>query len=281
KALRMMCRLLEVCDHAPRSLFVTGVRECGEHPIAGGATSDIFRASYQGQRVALKRLRMFHRGSDLRRVRSMFLREALVWKTLSHPHVLLFVGVDRDTFAPSLSMVLPWMEHGNAVRYLTNYGRTSVNKLLFETAQGLQYLHSENVIHGNLRGTNVLINREWRACITDFGLSAMSDVHAGNSPEQTRGLRWMAPELIDPGDQEFTPTFASDVYAFGCLCVELYTCQPLFPQLTDIGVMFKVMAGSRPERPVDTKPEMSDALWQLVTACWVKEPANRPTVDYI
>ncbi|KAJ7604322.1 kinase-like domain-containing protein [Mycena rosella] len=279
KAQSMIQKLYIICDKAPSSLFVTAVSGCGEHPVSGGAFSDIFRASYRGQPVGLKWLRIFHRGSGVRHIRSMVFQAAQTWKDLDHPNILPFIGIDRDTFSSSLALVSPWMEKGNVVQHLTNYGRASVNKLLSEIAQGLRYLHSKNLIHGNLRGTNILINQEWRACITDFGLSFVTTV--GNSPDRTRGLRWMAPELIDPGDQEFTPTFASDVYAFGCVCMELYTGQPLFPTLSDIAAMFKIMGGSRPEQPFGTQPVMMDALWQLITECWGTEPETRPTMKDI
>ncbi|KAF7331169.1 Kinase-like protein [Mycena sanguinolenta] len=68
-ALRIVRKLSESCDMLPSSLFIIGVEERDEHPSFGGGFGDIYRASYGGQRVALKRMRHFLRGSDLRRIR--------------------------------------------------------------------------------------------------------------------------------------------------------------------------------------------------------------------
>ncbi|KAJ6579471.1 kinase-like domain-containing protein, partial [Mycena vulgaris] len=268
----------------PSSMFIHGVTRCGDHPISGGGFSDVYQALYKGETVALKAIRTFHRGSILRRLRSKLCQEAHIWKHLSHPNILPLIGVDRDSCSPFIGFVSPWMEHGNALQYLKNQGTANVNKLLFDIAEGVNYLHSSNIVHGDLRGSNVLIDEQSRACLTDFGLSFLSDASAGNSPGRVGSLRWMAPELIDPssfGCSEFSPTQASDVYAFGCVCYELYTSQAPFAGLSDIKAMFTVVGGSRPDRPSSTKPAMADTLWELVVKCWAPNYATRPTMKNI
>ena len=51
-----------------------------------------------------------------------FCREALLWQDLKHPNVLLFYGVDLQTFSPSLSMVSPWMQHGTIMKHIEANG---------------------------------------------------------------------------------------------------------------------------------------------------------------
>ncbi|KAJ6486663.1 kinase-like domain-containing protein, partial [Mycena sanguinolenta] len=155
----------------PSSLFIIGVEGRDEHPTFGGGFGDIYRASYDGQRVALKRMRHFLRGPELRRIRLKFCREALVWKDLHHPNILPFLGIDRDSFSSSLCMVSPWMKHGTVLNYLKTHGFANVNKLLYQIAQGLEYLHLHDIVHGDLRGANILIKEDWSACLADFGLS--------------------------------------------------------------------------------------------------------------
>jgi hypothetical protein len=59
KALRFVVKLSECCGILPPSLHITGVTDCGKTPVAGGGHADIFQATYQGRRVALKCLRDF------------------------------------------------------------------------------------------------------------------------------------------------------------------------------------------------------------------------------
>ncbi|KAJ6588772.1 kinase-like domain-containing protein, partial [Mycena capillaripes] len=282
KARRLILKLSEACDGLPSSLYITGISGRSNHAIFGGGFGDTYQASYAGKTVALKHLRTFNRDTEQRRTRLQFCREALVWQHLQHPFILPFIGMDPETFpSGSLCMVSPWMENGTVLKYLSDHGRASVDKLLSEIAQGLQYLHSQNIVHGDLRGANILITSEWSACLADFGLTSLSDATTATHTSHRAGsIRWMAPELIDPGHfgQKFLRTPATDVYAFGCVCLELYTGRPPFASLSEPACMLRVLNGDRPERPSD-KPVMSDVLWEHVNQFWAQNPAMRPTTD--
>ncbi|KAF7347165.1 PINc domain-containing protein [Mycena venus] len=283
-ARRIIRKLSTSCDRLPSSLFITGVTGREERPTFGGGYGDIYRASYNHRIVAVKYMRavQYMRGSDLRCIRLKFCREALVWKELRHPHILPFLGIDEDTFPSPLCMVSPWMEHGTVLKYLEEYGHASVDKLLCEIAQGLQYLHSRDIVHGDLRGANILINEDWSACLADFGLSIFSDATSSMTTNRGGSPYWMAPELLNP-DQfglKFTRTPASDVYAFGCVCLELYTGRPPFSGQPEPAALIKVISGDRPERP-SSSPAMSDILWQHVSAYWTHEPSARPVTQVV
>ncbi|KAF7331215.1 Kinase-like protein [Mycena sanguinolenta] len=278
-ALRIVRKLSESCDRLPSSLFIVGIEGRDEHPTFGGGFGDIYRASYGGQRVALKRMRHFLRGSDLRRTRLKFCREALLWKDLHHPHILPFLGIDADSFPSFLCMVSPWMENGTVMNYLKTHGYASVDKLLYEIAQGLEYLHSRDIVHGDLRGANILVKDDWSACLSDFGLSIFSDATSTTSTNRGGSLYWMAPELLFPErfGLKFTRTPATDVYAFGCVCFELYTGRPPFSDLFEPAACMKVLDGERAERP----SAMSDTLWQNVTEFWAQASAMRPSTGFV
>ncbi|KAF7373277.1 Kinase-like protein [Mycena sanguinolenta] len=281
-ALRIVRKLSESCDRLPSSLFIVGIEGRDEHPTFGGGFGDIYRASYGGQRVALKRMRHFLRGSDLRRTRLKFCREALLWKDLHHPHILPFLGIDADSFPSFLCMVSPWMENGTVMNYLKTHGYASVDKLLYEIAQGLEYLHSRDIVHGDLRGANILVKDDWSACLSDFGLSIFSDATSTTSTNRGGSLYWMAPELLFPErfGLKFTRTPATDVYAFGCVCFELYTGRPPFSDLFEPAACMKVLDGERAERP-SGPPAMSDTLWQNVTEFWAQASAMRPSTGFV
>lgn len=117
---------------------------------------------------------------------------------------------------------------------------------LSEIAEGLAFLHSQNIVHGDLRGVsaciklhvntahnnlqaNILVDEDWHACLADFGLAVFAPsttASTGTTSSQHGGsVRWMAPEMDDPqsfGLDTFRRTFASDVFAFACVCIEVW-----------------------------------------------------------
>ncbi|KAF7316134.1 Kinase-like protein [Mycena indigotica] len=193
----------KTCYNIPSPLFIHGVSGRKEHPSFTGGFGEIYHASYAGKPVALKRLRYFLQISKDPRVNLKFLREALLWRQLRHPHILQFLGLDNENFPTSFSMVSAWMDNGNILQYL--------KRRLYEIAQGLQYLHSRQIVHGDLRGVDILITSDSCACLTDFGLSIFSDASESmRSSNRAGSLYWMAPELIDPERYGLTSKFFAD-----------------------------------------------------------------------
>ncbi|KAJ6529772.1 kinase-like domain-containing protein [Mycena capillaripes] len=235
--------------------------------------------------VALKRIRTFTTESTLNSTRLKFCREALVWQGLRHRFILPLLGIDRETFPSSFCMVSPWMKNGTALNYLKDHGRGDVNRLLLETARGLAYLHTQNIVHGDLRGTNILISDDNSACLSDFGLASSVDdtdsTMLTSSSNHAGSVRWFAPELISPeafGCARFIRTPASDVYAYGCVCLELYTGSPPFSDVQpEVAAMLRVIQGERPQRPAG----LSEDLWNLVSTAWAADRHTRPTIHDI
>jgi serine/threonine protein kinase len=120
------------------------------------------------------------------------------------------------------------------------------HKKALDVAKGLQYLHQEDIIHGDLKGVkkilfiacssyqqenfqvNILIDPSGRACLADFGLSAVADpqiMHWSScSSMGSKGgsVRWQAPELHDSVHGEIVHNSKeSDVYAWSCVCYEV------------------------------------------------------------
>ncbi|KAK7055116.1 kinase-like protein [Favolaschia claudopus] len=281
KARRLIRKVVEACDIFPSSLLID-LTQREEHVSFAGGYADVYRACECKSRklVAVKFMRRFLPGSDLRNSRLRFFREALGWKDLHHPYVLPFLGMDRASFPSDIGLVSPWMENGTVLAYLPDYGQAAnVDKLLYEIIQGLEYLHSRNIVHGDLRGSNILVNEHFSACLADFGLSTFSDLNTASTTSTTRrgSLYWMAPELLDP-DQfggGFVRTSATDIYAFGCVCFELYTGKPPFSEFSEPAALIQVINGERAARPCLPRP-MSDDLWQLVKSMWAHSLARRP-----
>ncbi|KAF8212600.1 kinase-like domain-containing protein [Mycena galopus ATCC 62051] len=265
-ARRLLVKLSEACDSLPSSLTIRGIDNKSANPISGGGFADIYEAQYEGHRVALKRLRSFQEDSEEnRQTRRKFCREALIWKNLDHHYVLPFLGIDSDSFPGFLCMVSPWMSRGSIVNARSRPDIGTVPVLVRAAV---------------FAPSNILLDDQGHVRLADFGLTAFAD---GPLAPTNRGgsTRWMAPELLDPGScglNEFQRTFASDIYSFACVCLELYTGKAPFSDIKSEGAIFlRVIRGGRPECPTI----IPDWCTQLVAKCWLHTPVDRPGTDSI
>ncbi|KIY95200.1 hypothetical protein MNEG_12761 [Monoraphidium neglectum] len=134
-------------------------------------------------------------------------------------------------------------------------------------AAGMAYLHSQNVVHRDLKANNVLV--------TDFGLSRMMGEGQTHRSTRTVGtITHMPPELLRFGQL----SAAGDVYAFGIIMWEAFTGESAFKGMHYGEVVEHVLLrGSRP--PV--LPVMPQAYAKLMTRCWSAAPGDRPTFDTV
>ncbi|KAG6877742.1 hypothetical protein C0993_004456 [Termitomyces sp. T159_Od127] len=197
-------------------------------------------------------------------------------------------GIHRlDNHNRNLCLVSPWMHNGNIREFLMPAARSRLNRipLISDVASGIKYLHENGVVHGDLKSLNVLITKFERACLADFGLSSVMESSglAGLSSRQADGGTpgFEAPELFD---SESTRTTASDAFAFGMVCFEMFTGE--FPLGGRKKAAVKIHAGERPKRPSSENQEyvqrgLTDGIWGLMERCWSPSPENRPTAAQI
>ncbi|KAG6810370.1 hypothetical protein H0H92_012156 [Tricholoma furcatifolium] len=312
KLLNMFQQLLDLMDNQPSSIHrnlitaaqrlsgssgmyptcyeLDGVTETGFYECSGGF-ADVYKGYFRGQAVCLKTIRLNSR-TDSERFLKVFAREAILWGQLRHPNILPFYGIYR--IKDRISFVAPWMENGDITRYLKQNENSNRVLLSFDVTQGLQFLHKNDIVHGDLKGGNILVNEFGRACLADLGLSSISDEEilawTSYSSAASKGgtVRWQAPELFNPeGDDEIHNTKASDIYAWACVAYEIFTGEvPLAHLVRDATIVHKVLSGERPRRPSDLSLSwhvwgLTEGIWKLMETCWDVDPVKRPNVTFI
>ncbi|KAJ7196142.1 kinase-like domain-containing protein [Mycena rebaudengoi] len=279
----------------PQEMSITGIVLSCPHPISGGGFANVYRGQYTDADgvqvdVALKALRIFQNQTEdaLAALHKKFVKEALVWYHLRHDNIVPFLGVDSTTFpGPARAMMVsPWMPLGSVLRYIASISTDYA--VLNDTIQGLAYLHSAGVVHGDLHCRNILIDYDGRARLVDFGLARFVDSETSLKSSTRGGVpRWMAPELLLAQEGAFRRTPASDVWAFGCVSCEIWSGGTV--PFAGFGEAFfvKAISGSRKESPYPTIPcckngeNMPDGLWDCAQQCFQYEPPERPAADLL
>ncbi|KZT54916.1 kinase-like protein [Calocera cornea HHB12733] len=244
----------------------------------------VWTAKCGSEKVVLKVMRI---GTSSSGTKAKLLgRDLPIWMRLSHPNILELYGVCSQ--GPyGFAMVHPFFEHGTARDYLMTNPSARRLPLVLDVARGLDYLHSRHppVVHGDLVTSNVLIRDDGQACLTGFGMArTLLEIPADEASESLPPAsiaRWLAPEVIYPGDYGLTVlgslTTEADVYAFGMVAYELCTDRKPFHEFLDnYKIANKVATGERPSRPADSAEHtISDSVWGLLQECWRQDWRER------
>ncbi|KAH8795889.1 kinase-like domain-containing protein [Flagelloscypha sp. PMI_526] len=278
-------KLGKMHQSVPPSLRIPDI-EVEPQPFGGGGYSDVYRGFVGGSAVCVKVFRFFMTGSHRRKVVKNFNRETLLWRQLQHPNILPFLGFNEEIFAPSYSLISPLMLNGNIRDFLEHNPHFDRVQVLIDVAEGISYLHEYNppIIHGDIRGANILVKDNLECCLGDLGLSLIAENGQSVTTSSTaRGgaVRWMAPELLDTQFSLPDPDRRKrDIYAFGCTGLEICTNEaPFSNQSIDYMVCLVVTQGRRPPRP--SRDQIPDWLWSLIEMCWQEAPLDRPNIDAV
>uniref|UniRef100_A0A383WP55 Protein kinase domain-containing protein n=1 Tax=Tetradesmus obliquus TaxID=3088 RepID=A0A383WP55_TETOB len=166
------------------------------------------------------------------------------------------------------------------LRLENNIGLVKLYSRLLETANGMAYLHSKGVLHGDLKAGNVLLQNvhgsfDQVAKISDFGLAAvLLDGATHRSTASMGTITHMAPEVLRSG--HISP--AADVYSFAIMMWEVFTSRQAYQGLHYGTVVERVVIQKqRPTIPDDMPQEYS----LLMSTCWDAEPTSRPSFQQI
>ncbi|KAF9646448.1 kinase-like protein [Thelephora ganbajun] len=259
--------------------------------FASGGFSDVWRGNLGGQPVAVKVMRMAQDSNALE-LQQHFCKETVLWKNISHPNILGLIAVEIDSRTGKCSMISELMVNGNIFHFIQLNSANRL-RLLADAAEGLQYLHSHGIIHGDIKGPNILIanGTPHRACLSDFGFSTPAPTPSFVMTSKEMNLSggttpYMAPELIYPGKYGLDRSRVSreaDIYAFGMVVYEVVMgVRPFSVENRRAEeVIFAVMAGERPKKPENLEAVgFGRTVWDLVDRCWVENRMQRPkTLD--
>ncbi|KAG6382172.1 WD40-repeat-containing domain protein [Boletus reticuloceps] len=250
--------------------------------VAGGGFGDVYRCWYHDgtpKEVAVKSLRFsFAIDGDASEMSTKTLRRELgIWRRLDHINVVPFLGIAYGFgMRGAMSLVSLWMTNESLHRFLTkHHGNLDVEcrlRFLLDIANGLHYLHSFPIVHGDLNSNNVLLDADYTARLADFGYASL----VGNIPEalaylqrttaRPGALRWSAPEQI-LSEETFKRTTKSDIYAFGCVAVQVLSGKRPWSEVQEDGaVVLRLAKGQKPGRPESQK--IDDSHWDLIQDCW-------------
>ncbi len=237
--------------------------------LAGeGGMSNVYAATADdGTRVALKVVKDEFAHDEEFRCR--FAREANIARTVRHPNVIPVVDSGEHEGIPYLTQ--PFIDGcslDDKIRQEGPLEPAQVARICVEVAAGLQALSDAGMVHRDVKPSNILLDADEHAYVTDFGLAKDTNDVPLTEPGSSMGsLAYMAPEQIR-GD-EVTPS--ADIYSLGCVAFECVAGRPPFAGREPMAVLWAHLQEEAPD-PGST-PEFAQALKTALA----KTPEERPS----
>ncbi|KAF8602010.1 kinase-like protein [Ceratobasidium sp. AG-I] len=259
------------------------LNSCGAYPLSNGGFGDVYRGKLlDGSHVAIKTMRIHVNTLETQKPFKNAARELHTWSKCRHPNVVQLLGLVE--FRNQIGMVSYWVENGNLPSYLEKHPDVDRYKMSTEVSEGLAYLHAQHIVHGDLKGLNVLISEDGTSMLTDFGNAVLQNSTlpvTATTAKTTLSPRWAAPELLKGSMY----SYSADVYALGMTILETFTGKVPYSDKLELAVyaalLFTKELPPRPEASIPSNRRSGNQLWSLLKSCWVHEPDSRPSADHV
>ena len=210
-------------------------------------------------------------------------KEVNIMRKLQHENIVRYLGTDFITEpTPQFCILLEYVPGGSIASMLKQFGKFAtpiVREYSRQILNGLEYLHSNNIIHRDIKGANLLVTDQGIVKLADFGCSVKFD---GMDSMRQRGkekllgsVPWMAPEAIRFAEEHVGRK--SDIWSVGCVTIEMSTgSRPWKLYTNHLALMFFVATSDT----VPTFPESASAsCTSFLESCLKRNPDDRKTAE--
>ncbi|KAF7297578.1 Cytokinesis protein sepH [Mycena kentingensis (nom. inval.)] len=223
--------------------------------LGKGAFGQVYRALNwaTGETVAVKEIQLTNiPKGELGEIMS----EIDLLKNLNHANIVKYKGFVKTR--EYLYIILEFCENGSLHNILKRFGKFPENLVavyISQVLEGLMYLHDQGVIHRDIKGANLLTNKDGTVKLADFGVAA--NTTSVNDGAVVGSPYWMAPEVIEQSGA----TTASDIWSVGCVVIELLEGHPPYHTLDPMPALFRIVQDDCPPIPEGASPIVKDFLY--------------------
>ncbi|KAF9436357.1 Protein kinase [Entomortierella beljakovae] len=260
----VMEKLRSVVSSGDPSTLYSKIKKVGQ-----GASGSVYVAKHltTNTKVAIKQMDL-----SLQPRKELVVNEILVMKESMNPNIVNYL----DSFlvkGQELWVVMEYMEGGALTDVIDNnkLSETQIACICLETCKGLQHLHSQNIIHRDIKSDNVLMDSYGHVKITDFGFCAKLTDQKNKRATMVGTPYWMAPEVVK--QKEYGAKV--DIWSLGIMAIEMIEQEPPYLDEEPLKALYLIATNGTPTLK---KPEtLSAELKNFLAVCLCVDVKSRAT----
>ena len=243
--------------------------------LGEGGMATVYKAydTHLERDVAVKIIRKSAFGSEvMERMLKRFEREAKALSKLTHPNI---VGViDYGDYEGSPYIVMEYLPGGTLKQRLGKpIPWQEAARLLLPIARALQFAHSQNIVHRDVKPSNILITLSGEPMLTDFGIAKILESEETDTLTGT-GIGVGTPEYMAPEQWTGKVTLQSDIYSLGVVFYEMVAGRKPYVADTPAAVLLKQATEPLP-RPAQVVPGLPDDVEKVLLKALARQPEDR------
>jgi len=198
-----------------------------------------------------------------------FVQEAKAAAALNHPNICTVYGIDEADGKHFIAM--EFVDGQSLQVKKASLNMKQALDIAAQTAEGLAAAHEKGIVHRDMKPENIMIRRDGRAQIMDFGLAKLQGASRLTRAGSTVGtVGYMSPEQVQGQDTDHR----TDIFSLGVILYELFAGQSPFKGVHETAIIYEIVnVEAPPISPV--KPDIDPELERLILECLEKDPQDR------
>lgn len=239
-----------------------------------------------GEMLAVKQVVLSKIATNLDGINALH-KEVETMKDLDHENIVQYLGFERQ--GRIYSLFLEYVGGGSIASCMKFYGGFEEPLIRFicrQVLRGLEYLHSNGILHRDLKADNLLLEIDGTCKISDFGISKRSkDIYTNNADMSMQGsVFWMAPEVIDSIVEDKKKGYSAkvDVWSLGCVVLEMFAGHRPWSNEAVVSAIYKIgKTKLAPPIPRDIDHLISTHAKSFINQCFTIDAEKRPTAHQL